>query len=396
MRRGRSGDTSLTIEGGLVRGLGLALLAAVVMAASSSTPASGATPSGKKVERTVKAAFDKYPLRSTIYGVWVRGRPLVKGALGEARPGVPATTKDNFRIGNVMQSMTVTLLLQLLEEGRVSLDDPLSTWFPNVPMAGEVTVDMLARSTSGYAHYAAHPDFVEDFYENPQRRWKTSEVLSRAFSLPPLFDPGTSWAFSDTNFLLLGKVLRRVASQPVERLLRDRIWSEVGMKETDMRTGPGIPSPALVGYTRGRGKYEDTLSWSPSSVRRAGNLTSTLRDMGAWANAHGTGALVSRRSHELQTGPQNVGLGPLTEDFHYAMGTIVSNEWIYNNPNVFGYKAVVGYLPSEDAAVVVVVTGGPGAREAARYDQGIVNQIGELFGPKRSPNLVFCVDPPCS
>jgi D-alanyl-D-alanine carboxypeptidase len=378
----------------VIRRFGIGLLAALLLTASASQSASAATPSAKKVERAVHTLYEKYPLRSTIYGVWVKGRPLVRGALGQARPGVPATTKDHFRNGNVTEAMTVTLLLQLVEEGRVSLADPLSTWFPNIPKANEVTVGMLARSTSGYAHYAAHPDFVTELYENPQRRWKTSEVLSRAFSLPPLFDPGTSWAFSDTNFLLLGKVLRRVTGKPIESLLRDRIWSELGMRETDMRTGPGIPSPALYGYTRGRGRYEDTITWSPSSVRRAGNATSTLHDMGAWASALGTGALLSRRSHELQTGSENVGLGSLTEEFHFGMGTIVSNDWIYNNPNVFGYKGVVGYLPSKDVAVVVVVTGGPGAREAARYDQGIVNRIGELFG--HSPNLVFCLDPPCS
>jgi D-alanyl-D-alanine carboxypeptidase len=380
----------------VIRRFGLGVLLAFVLALSAAQSADAAPPSAKKVERAVHALFEEYPLRSTIYGVWVDGRPLVRGALGKAQPGVPATTKDHFRIGNVLEAMTATLLLQLVEDGRVSLDDPLSTWFPNIPRANEVTVDMLARSTSGYAHYAAHPDFVKDFYADPQRRWKVSEVLARAFSLPPLFDPGTSWAFSDTNFLLLGKVLRRVAGEPVERLLRERIWGELGMGRTDIRTGPFIPKPVLHGYTRGRGPYEDTISWSPSTVRRAGNATSTLGDVGTWATALGTGSLLSRRSHELQTGPQNVGLGPLTDAFHYGMGTIVSNDWVYNNPNVFGYKGVVGYLPSERAAVVVFVTGGPGAREAVRYDQGIANRIGKLFGPNASPNLVFCLDPPCS
>ncbi len=380
----------------MIRRSVLGLIAAVLLAIGAAQPASAAAPSAERVARAVQAMYEKYPLRSTIFGVWVRGHPLVRGALGQAQPAVPATRRDHFRVGNVTQSMTVTLLLQLVEEGRVSLDDPLSTWFPNLPRANEVTVDMLARSTSGYAHYAAHPDFVKDFYADPERRWKVSEVLADAFSLPPLFDPGTSWAFSDTNFLLLGKVLRRVGGEPVERLLRERIWSELGMRETQMRTGPFIPRPVLHGYTRGRGEYEDATAWSPSSLRRAGNVTSTLDDLGTWFNALGTGALVSRKAHELQLGAQNVGLDGLTESFHYAMGSVVNNGWVYNNPNLFGYKSFVSHLPSREITVVVATTDGPGAREAVRYDAAIQNRIGELLAPEQPPDFLFCLDPPCA
>lgn len=372
----------------------------IVMAAAMSvvgaSTASAASPSGEKVERAVQGLVDEYPLRAAIYGAWVKGRPLVTGALGEAQPGVPATTEDHFRVGNVTESMLVTLLMQLVDEGRVSLDDPISTWFPDFPRASEVTVGMLARSTSGYAHYAAHPDFVKEFYEDPERRWKTADVLSVAFSLPPVFDPGTDWAFSDTNFLILGKVVRRVGGKPVERLMEERIWSKLGLDETTMRTGPRIEAPVLHGFTRERGEYEDSTVWSPSSLRRAGNATSTLDDLGRWAEALGTGELVSRASHALQTGPENVGLGGLTPDFHYAMGSGVSNGWVYNNPHLFGYKGVVGYLPSKDVAVVVFTTDGPGAKPPVRYDQAIANRIGELLAPKGGPDLAFCLDPPCT
>ncbi len=372
------------------------LLAALSLATGASQTAGAAAVGGKQVARAVEAQYEKSPLRSTIYGVWVDGRPLVRGALGRAQPGVRATTKDHFRIGNVTESMTVTLLLQLVDEGRVSLDDPISTWFPDLPKADEVTVGMLARSTSGYAHYAAHPDFVKQFYEDPQRRWKVAEILSLAFSLPPLFEPpGSSWAFSDTNFLLLGKVLRRVGGEPVERLMQERIWDELGMRQSAMRVGPYIRPPVLHGFTRERGFYEDSTSWSPSILRRAANATSTIGDLGKWANALGTGALVSRRSHAVQVGSENVGLGGQTEAFHYAMGSGVSNRWIYNNPHLFGYKGLVTYLPAKDVAIVVFTTDGPRAKPAVRYDQGIVNRVGRLFDADGGPKLAFCLRPPC-
>ena len=118
------------------RALGLLAVVAVVVAGIGVPMASAAPPSGKKIERTVRALMERYPLRSTLFGVWVNGRRLAGGALGESQPGVAATKADHFRIGNVTESFTTTLLLRLVDQGRVRLEDPLSTWFPNLPMQG--------------------------------------------------------------------------------------------------------------------------------------------------------------------------------------------------------------------------------------------------------------------
>jgi D-alanyl-D-alanine carboxypeptidase len=374
----------------MVRGLrALVALAgiALVVAVSGAPTASAATPSAKKVSRAVQAQFEKLPLRATLYGVWVKGRPLVTGALGQAKPGVPATTDDHFRIGNITEAMTVTLLLQLVDEGRVSLDDPISTWFPDYPRASEITVDMLARSTSGYAHYGADPAFAQAVFKDPHRRWKIPEVLDYAFNLAPLFDPGTGWAFSDTNFLILGQVLRRVTGEPVEKLLRERIWNELEMTETTLRNGGRLPAPVLHGFSDQRGHYEDATSWTATTFRGAATGVSTLDDVGKWVRALGTGALVSPASHALQVGDQNVGLDDQTEAFHYAMGSGVTNGWIYNNPRLNGYKGLAAYLPAKQITVVVEVVDGPGGSDAKRFNHTIANRIGELVAPEQPPNL---------
>jgi D-alanyl-D-alanine carboxypeptidase len=374
---------------------GVLAVLSVVIAVGGSTTATAATPSGKKITRTARALTEKYPVRSALFGVWKDGRRLANGALGESRPGVPATRADHFRIGNVGESLIVTLLLQLVDDGRLSLDDPLSNWLPNLPGAQEVTLGMLARSTSGYADFVTNPEFEDAFNADPFQRWKASELLGLAFARPPLFAPGTSWAFSDTNFFLLGKVLRRATGRPVDRLLGQRIWSKLGMNETEMRIGPHIPPPVMHGYSSERGRYEDTTRWSPSWARRFGNVTSTLGDMGKWAQALGTGSLLSRRSHALQVGPQNVGLGPLTPDNYYAMGLGVSNGWVAANPQLLGYNGVVSYLPAKRAAVVVFATQGPGGKPETAYASAIANPIGKLLAPKHPPDLAVCPRPPC-
>jgi D-alanyl-D-alanine carboxypeptidase len=377
------------------RALCLLALIAVAVAVSGPHGASAAQPSGKKITRTVRGLMERFPLRSTLFGVWVNGRRLAGGALGESQPGVSATTRDHFRIGNVTESIMTTLLLRLVDQGRLRLEDPLSRWFPSLPNAGQVTVGMLARSVSGYSDYVTTPRFVRAFTANPFRTWRPSELIRIAFTRPPLFAPATSWAFSDTNFLLLGEVLRRVGGMPVERLLRRQILNRLGLRQTAMRLDSDIPTPVLHGYSSERGRYEDSTYWSPSWVPRVGNMISTLGDMGRWARALGTGSLLSPQSHALQIGPQNVGLGPLTASMYYAMGFGVSNGWIAANPQVPGYNGVVSYLPSKRTAVVVFVTQGPKGKPTVAYASAIYNRLGAVLAPEQPPDLPVCPRPPC-
>jgi len=376
------------------RRMAFALLAlAVSMGAPQA--ANAARPSAKKITETVRAVSDKYPVRSTLFGVWVDGRPLVRGALGKARPGVRATQAGHFRIGNVTESFTTSLLLQLADEGVVRLDDRLSNWFPDLPDAQDVTLGMLARSVSGYADFVTNDRFVKEYEADPFRRWKVPELIDLAFERPALFEPGTSWAFSDTNFLLLGQVLRQVGGQPLNRLLRERILNPLGLDETEMRAGPQIPAPVIHSYTDERGGYEDATRWSPSWVRGIANMFSTLGDMGRWANALGAGAVLTPESHALRFGPQNVGLGPFTDRTYYAMGSIVSDGWIYNNPQVLGYNGVVAYSPSKRTAVVAFTTPGPKGDPLVAYASAVANRIGRLIDPEHPLHLSVCPRPPC-
>jgi D-alanyl-D-alanine carboxypeptidase len=377
------------------RALGLLAMIAVVVAVSSAQTASAAPPSGKKITRTVRALMDRYPLRSTVFGVWINGRRVASGALGESQPGVSATRADHFRIGNVTESFMTTLLLRLVDQGRVRLEDPLSRWFPRLPGADQVTVGMLARSVSGYSDFVTTPRFERASAANPFRRWRVRELIRIAFTRPPLFAPGTSWAFSDTNFVLLGEILRRVGGMPVERLLRRQILSRLGLRQTEMRLDSDIPAPVMHGYTRERDRYEDSTNWSPSWAPYAGNMISTLGDMGRWARALGTGSLLSPQSYALQIGPQNVGLGPLTASMYYAMGVGVVNAWIVANPQVSGYNGVVSYLPAKRTAVVVFVTQGPKGKPLVAYASAIYNRLGAMLAPEQRPSLPVCPRPPC-
>jgi D-alanyl-D-alanine carboxypeptidase len=374
-------------------------LAAIVTTALLAAAGPAAADKGARIDRMVERVAAQYDLPATIYGVWRKGREVAKGAIGEAQPGIPLTTDHHFKTGNVGESMTVTLLLQFVEDGVISLDDPITKWFPNLcvgtpPCKPEhITVGQLANSTSGLVHYAASDDFALELYRDPFRRWKLAEVMSYGTGRDPLFAPGTSWAFSDTNFLLLGQILRKVGKAPVPRLLRQNIARPLGLTETSMRADTYTPPPVMHAYGSDRGIYEDQTAWTLSWIRGAGNVISTVDDLGIWARALGEGSLVAPRLHELQTGDQNVGLGPNTADYHYAMGSGVTHGWLFNNPHIMGYKGYVSYLPGKDVAIVVFATDPPGVDAATRFDGAIYDRIGKIMVPEQPP--LACLRIPC-
>ena len=372
------------------------LAAAALLAAFAATqPARAASPSGKQITADVSALKKQYHLRSVYFGVWVGGRRLASGTLGASAPGVKATPADHFRIGNITETFETTLLLRLVEQGRVSLDDPISKWFPALPNADQVTVAMLARSITGYADYVTDPAFEKLDLAGPHRRWTVPELIHYAFLRPPAFAPGTSWAFSDTNFLLLGEILRRVGRSPVDRQLQRQILRPLGLRQTAMHFDSRIPAPGVHAYLKPGGRYTDTFTWSPTWALYAGNMTSTLGDLGRWTQALGTGALLSPASREQQFGMQTVGLGPLTAERYYGMGVPLSNGWLANNPQLMGYNGVASYLPSKRIAIVVFVTQGPKANPPSAYASGIYNQLSARLAPDQAPNLPVCPRTPC-
>ena len=293
-------------------------------------------------------------LNSMVFGVWVNGRPLATGALGSALPGVRATRNMHFRVGNVTEAFTTTLLLRLVDEGKVSLDDPVSDWFPRLKRAGQVTLRMLATSTSGYADYVTSKQFVKAFAANPYRQWSQMSLVRIGTGLRPVFAPGTNWAFSDTNFVLLGldpaedhgQAARGGApatnpeptgTQPDHAAVKREY---AFARDARLHSGAGRAP-------RGDDLLEPVLDW----VCRRYDLRPIGH--GEVGEAMGTGSLLSPASHALQVGPENVGLGPLKPDFYYGMGVIVSKGWVATNPQLVGYTGTVSYFPARKIAVVM-------------------------------------------
>lgn len=333
----------------------------------------------------VRRTFTDAHLGAIVVGVWRDGEPLVVGALGESIPGSPATTEMHLPVGNLSASYLTTVFLQLVDEDVLSLDATLATWFPDLPAAGDITLDQLAHSTTGYVHHPPTDEFVDDFTTDPFRNFTPEELVAYAVPHGTPFAPGSGWQFSDTNLVLLGLVIEAETGQRVDDLIKERILDSKGLDNTVSRRSGEVAAPVLHGFTDERGVWEEATHWTPTWVPWAGDMASNLDDARRWIEIVGRGELLSGEMHEQQLAPTTVGLGPNTEQRYYAMGMGVTSGWIFTNPGLQGYRATVGYDAEEDVTIVIFTTFSREADTEDSADTGLFQELGSILVPERGP-----------
>jgi D-alanyl-D-alanine carboxypeptidase len=374
------GKRSVTVVACAVA-LSIALLAPFAARGSAAPSTSGVTGSAGRVVAIARSAKRANDLKAVILSVRVGNRPLVTTAMGNSMPGVPATTRMHFRIGNVAIAYLTTLLLQLQDRGRLSADDRLSRWFPALPDAKAITLRMLANSTSGYSDYVSNPGFLDALHADPFRQWSPRELIGIGISQVD-FPPGASFRYSHTGFVILGEVLRKVTHHPVERLIKAGILSPLRLGETGSSQTAAIPSPVLHAYSKERGTYEESTFWSPSwGTARGANMTSDISDVATSGRAIGAGLLLSPKAHRQQVGPGTVGLDGNTPTLYYGMGLLVEGGWIVENPSLAGFGVEVAYLPAKDLTIAVVSTKGQRSDVDPNYSELITRQIAAYLAP---------------
>ncbi|MFF7498734.1 serine hydrolase domain-containing protein [Streptomyces lavendulae] len=353
-----------------------------------------------KVLATARQAQRELGLNSVVLRVSSGGREVLTTALGQSMTGVPAEPSMHFRTGSVAIVYMGIVLLQLVEEGRASLDDPVSRWLPDVPHGSEITLRMLGSSTSGLHDYVTDPAFLAEIKARPFRQWTPAEVIGIATKQPLLYRPGTNWNYSHANFAILGAALEKIGGLPLDRLLAQRVMRPLGLDQTSNQYTPQIPEPVLHAFTSERGTYEESTFWNPSwTTARGAVLTQDICDLDRSARAVGAGELLSAGSFRTQLDPGTVGLGHATPSCppgvclltntaarHFGLGVIVVDGWILTNPSFSGYAAIQAYLPARGLAISVSVTKGPGSPEG-NSAQTIAERISAVLAPGQALSM---------
>jgi D-alanyl-D-alanine carboxypeptidase len=312
----------------------------------------------RHVAGITRGAMRSLGIRATILRVDTGNRQLLGKAFGSSMAGVPARRNMHFRIGSMAIPHLITLLLQLEDEGRLSLDDKLSTFLPGMPDADRITLRMLANNTSGYRDWIqGNQPFVDLLLANPFKQWTPAELLAQAFARGPACDPGTCFNYAHTNYAVLSKVIATVSGHSVGSLMHHRIFKPLGLRHTAISSKPAMPGPVLHAYTAERGTYEDSTFWSPSWTIGAGTIMSaTIGDIARTARAIGTGALISHKANRERFAPSTVGKGSFTPKLYFGLGVIVADGWYLQNPMLNGYTGAMAYLPSRQLSVAIVTT----------------------------------------
>jgi D-alanyl-D-alanine carboxypeptidase len=250
-----------------------------------------------------------------------------RGAAGVAKLGTsrPVPVHGRFRMGSVTKTFVATVVLQLAAERRLCLDDTVERWLPGLlPDGARITVRHLLQHTSGVPEYMSrfydlHPT-TADVLRQRFRRWSLRELLALVDGTPTLFEPGADWSYANTNYTVLGLLIRRVTGHDYGTEIRRRILRPLRLRHTLVpgnRTG--IPGPHAHGYLADdqTGRPVDSTVFNPSIAGPAGDLISTAGDLNRFF-----GALVGGRLLPSELRAQMKDGFPVSDQVEYGLGLL--------------------------------------------------------------------------
>jgi D-alanyl-D-alanine carboxypeptidase len=161
---------------------------------------------------------------------------------------VPMNVNSYMRIGSITKTFTATVILQLVDEGKLRLDDPVAKYLPQVPNGTNTTIRELLNMTSGLFDYSTDQDFQQ---ADPGKVWDTKDLIAIAFRHRPYFAPGHGLHYTNTNYILLGMLIEQITGMPVEKAFQQRIFAPLGMDGSSLPPHPSsvIPDPHPHGYS---------------------------------------------------------------------------------------------------------------------------------------------------
>ena len=229
---------------------------------------------------------------------------LKKGyGLANMEWGIPNTPDTKFRLGSITKQFTATLVMQLVEQAQIELSAPIRRYLPDYPLpAGEkVTIHHLLNHTSGIVGYTEMPTFGATARNPYSPRTFVDEKFA---GLDLLFEPGTKFSYSNSAYFLLGVILERVTGQPYEKLLRERIFTPLGMKDSGYDSTLPLLAKRAAGYDkRFDGSYVNTTYIDMTQPYAAGSLYSTVEDLYRWDQALYADKVLSAASKERMFTP---------------------------------------------------------------------------------------------
>ncbi|WP_081716537.1 serine hydrolase domain-containing protein [Asticcacaulis sp. AC460] len=333
--------------------LGVGAVFALMVAAGAAlavTPEQSA-----RIDMVVQQAMAANQTPSAQVAVVEKGKIAFSKAYGLAQigPDVPATTASRYQIASVSKAFTAAAVMLLVDDGKLSMEDKVSKWFPELTQANDITIRQLLSHTSGYSDY-----WPQDYVMPSVQGQTTPRAIMDQFARAPLdYQPGEDWQYSNTGFVVAGQIVEKVSGKPLYKFIEDRIFKPAGITDGLDASAVELKAPDAVGYQRqGLGPNRLTPKAGRNWPYGSWPLALTAEDVAKWDMTLIRRSLLSPAGHDIQIQTVKLNNG---KDTGYAMGWFVAKT---NGRTLVSHGGEgAGYLTEnriylEDGVAIVVLT----------------------------------------
>lgn len=350
------------------------LLVTCIQAAGAQTQSTLAPDLVQKIDQTVQAVLSQTGVPSASIAVVKDGNIAYLRAYGDARlePKTPARPEMRYSIGSISKQFTAAAILLLQQDGKLSLDDKVAKYLPNLTRANEVSIRQLLSHTSGYQDY-----WPQDYVPPSMLKPTNAEKIMDQWARKPLdFDPGTKWQYSNTNYVIAGVIIEKVSGIPLLKFLQDRVFTPLEMKSVASIDEERMGDTDATGYLRyALGPLRVAPKEGKGWLFAAGELSMPAADLARWDISIMDQKLLKPSSYtEMETEVRlKDGLGT-----QYGLGLDVlsqsSRRALAHGGEVSGFTAQNVVFPDDRAAVVALTN-----QDAARASGEIARRIGDIL-----------------
>ncbi|MFC4526867.1 beta-lactamase family protein [Dyella halodurans] len=354
-----------------------------VSLAAAAMPAAPAV--DKRIDADVHAVLQRTETPGAAIAVFKDGQLVYRQAYGlRDRDGhLPASVDTWFEIGSITKQFTAAAILQLQEAGKLTIDAKLATYLPDAPHANEVTLRQLLSHTSGLPEYVDGPD-IEQAATRPAT---FDQLVARIKDKPLDFAPGSRWSYSNTGYLMLGRVIEVVSQESYRHYVQTHLLDSAGLTQTFTVADEAHLPVMAIGYRHAQGRLEraptihDTFGWA------AGNLVSTLGDLQKWNQALMGGKIVSPADYALMStsvmttekGSADYGLGLFVD-------SVEGQPRVGHTGGSFGFTTANEYFPKQGVRIIAFTNNGDNPEPGEMLTTAIFNELyPEIYAAMRKP-----------
>ncbi len=282
------------------------------------------------------------------------GKVVLRKGYGRANMelGVPIEPDMVFRTGSITKQFTAVAILMLAEQGKLSLEDDITRFFPDYPTKGQkITIEHLLTHTSGIKSYTSLPEWLPLW----RKDMPITELIALFKDKPMDFAPGEKWAYNNSAYVLLGAIIEKASGQTYADFIEKNIFAPLGMKHSFYDDTARIIPRRVAGYSKGKDGFINAAYLSMSQPHAAGSLVSSVDDLALWDAALYTEKLVKQDSLKRAWTTSKLNNGKATNyGFGWSIGSYEGHPMIEHSGGIPGFASYAIRMPNERVYVAAL------------------------------------------